>query len=131
MLQAAKLALGRTTTTTTTLARRHFSKHVQREARVASQYDSGLGGYSSNKGITCTVFGATGFVGRYVVDKLASQGITVIVPYRGDEMEARHLKLMGDLGRVNPVPYDPRVVDSVRDVVRPSQLVVKDRKSVV
>ena len=104
--------------------RRAFSKHIARQARVSSQFDSGPGGYSSNKGITATVFGATGFVGRYVVDKLASKGITLIVPYRGDDMEARHLKLMGDLGRVNPVPYDPRVVDSVRDVVRPSQLVV-------
>jgi dTDP-4-dehydrorhamnose reductase len=105
--------------------RRVLSTHIARDgSRVSSQFDAGPGGYSSNKGITATVFGATGFVGRYVVDKLASQGITVIVPFRGDDLQARHLKLMGDLGRVNPVPYDPRVVDSVRTVVRPSQLVV-------
>lgn len=64
------------------------------------------------------------FLFRYVVDRLASQGITTIIPYRGADTEPRHLKLMGDLGRVNPVPFDPRVVNSVRDVIRPSHLVI-------
>jgi len=123
-MQVAAAAAARAASSSSKASVRHFSKHVARDARVLSQFDSGFGGYSSNKGITATVFGATGFVGRYVVDKLASKGITVIVPFRGDDLEARHLKLMGDLGRVNPVPYDPRVVDSVRDVVHPSQLVV-------
>lgn len=105
-----------------TTQQRLFSHHVSRDE--APQHPTGKGGYSSNKGVVATVFGATGFVGRYVVDKLASKGITTIIPYRGDDMEVRHLKLMGDLGRVNPVPYDPRVVDSVRDVVAPANLVI-------
>lgn len=101
-----------------------MSTHIERGARYSPNYDAGKGGYSSNKGIVATVFGATGFMGRYVVDRLASQGITTIIPYRGADTEPRHLKLMGDLGRVNPVPFDPRVVNSVRDVIRPSHLVI-------
>ncbi|KAM0143963.1 hypothetical protein ACHAP3_001232 [Botrytis cinerea] len=51
------------------------------------------GGRSSLGGHTATVFGATGFLGRYIVNRL------VIVPFR-EEMAKRHLKVSGDLGRV-------------------------------
>lgn len=47
-----------------------------------------------------TVFGATGFIGRYVVNRLGRMGSQVIVPYRGDEHDYRHLRLSGDLGQV-------------------------------
>lgn len=57
-------------------------------------------GRSSLGGHTATVFGATGFLGRYIVNRLAKKGCTVIVPYR-EEMAKRHLKVTGDLGRVN------------------------------
>ncbi|RWV93938.1 hypothetical protein GW17_00043568 [Ensete ventricosum] len=53
----------------------------------------GTGGRSSVSGIVATVFGATGFLGRYVVSQL------VLVPFRGSEDSHRHLKLMGDLGQ--------------------------------
>ena len=55
---------------------------------------------SSLGGHTATVFGATGFLGRYIVNRLAKKGCTVVVPFR-EEMAKRHLKLMGDLGRVH------------------------------
>lgn len=57
------------------------------------------GGRSSLGGHTATVFGATGFLGRYIVNRLARTGNTVVVPYR-EEMTKRHLKVSGDLGRV-------------------------------
>src|SRR5271156_7123230 len=57
------------------------------------------GGRSSLGGHTATVFGATGFLGRYIVNRLARQGCSVVVPYR-EEMAKRHLKVTGDLGRV-------------------------------
>ncbi|MCI08278.1 NADH dehydrogenase (ubiquinone) iron-sulfur protein, partial [Trifolium medium] len=52
-------------------------------------------------GIVATVFGATGFLGRYVVQQLAKMGSQVLVPFRGSEDCPRHLKLMGDLGQVS------------------------------
>lgn len=60
----------------------------------------GPGGRSSVSGVTATVFGATGFLGRYVVNALAKLGSQVVIPYRCDELEMMHLKQMGDLGQV-------------------------------
>ena len=78
-------------------------------------------GRNSNTGLTVTVFGAYGFVGRYIVEEIgtrtkppfaylccvnlmfvfsAQTGARVYVPFRGCEMEIRHLKPMFDLGQV-------------------------------
>lgn len=56
---------------------------------------------SSVSGGVATVFGATGFVGKYVVNELARNGTQVICPYRSVEEKAIPLKQMGDLGQVN------------------------------
>ncbi|PWY64913.1 complex I NDUFA9 subunit family protein [Aspergillus neoniger CBS 115656] len=80
------------------------------------------GGRSSLGGHTATVFGATGFLGRYIVNKLATQGCTVVVPYR-EEMTKRHLKVTGDLGRVNFIEYDLRNTQSIEEAVRHSDVV--------
>ncbi|KAI9342904.1 hypothetical protein BDR26DRAFT_858965 [Obelidium mucronatum] len=68
----------------------------------------GPGGRSSNSGHTATVFGATGFVGRYVVNNLGKTGTQVVTPYRGTDDERRHLKLMGDLGQIVQLRFDVR-----------------------
>ena len=52
-------------------------------------------------GVQATVFGSTGFLGRYVVQALARQGSGVACPFRCDEIDMQHLKLMGDLGQVS------------------------------
>lgn len=75
-------------------------------------------------GVTTAVFGATGFMGRYVVNKLGQIGTQVLVPYRGDEHDWRHLKLMGDLGQIVPVPFDPRSPESIREVLVDADFVV-------
>lgn len=51
-------------------------------------------------GVVATVFGSTGFLARYVINALARQGTQVIVPYRADDIDAQHLRQMGDLGQV-------------------------------
>jgi NADH dehydrogenase (ubiquinone) 1 alpha subcomplex subunit 9 len=60
----------------------------------------GSGGRSSFSGVVATVFGATGFYGRYIVNRLGRTGSQIVAPYRGDEHDYRHLRLMGDLGQV-------------------------------
>ncbi|KAL1630933.1 Protein-lysine N-methyltransferase efm5 [Neofusicoccum ribis] len=80
------------------------------------------GGRSSLGGHTATVFGATGFLGRYIVNRLARQGVTVVVPYR-EEMAKRHLKVAGDLGRVVFLEADLRNTQSIEESVRHSDIV--------
>ncbi|CAN8105010.1 unnamed protein product [Discula destructiva] len=80
------------------------------------------GGRSSLGGHTATVFGATGQLGRYIVNRLARVGCQVVIPYR-EEMAKRHLKVSGDLGRVNFIEYDLRNTESIEEAVRHSDVV--------
>ncbi|KAM0667827.1 hypothetical protein ACQRIT_003015 [Beauveria bassiana] len=80
------------------------------------------GGRSSLGGHTATVFGATGQLGRYIVNRLARQGCTVVIPFR-EEMAKRHLKVTGDLGRVVFIEYDLRNIASIEASVRHSDVV--------
>ncbi|KAK8109104.1 NAD(P)-binding domain protein [Apiospora sp. TS-2023a] len=80
------------------------------------------GGRHSLGGHTATVFGATGQLGRYIVNRLARQGCQVVIPYR-EEMAKRHLKVTGDLGRVHFLEYDLRNTESIEASVRHSDIV--------
>ncbi|KAL0918330.1 hypothetical protein M5K25_010334 [Dendrobium thyrsiflorum] len=84
----------------------------------------GTGGRSSVSGIVATVFGATGFLGRYVVQQLAKMGSQVLVPFRGSEDSHRHLKLMGDLGQIVPMKYNPRDEKSIKAVMAKANVVL-------
>ncbi|KAL8490025.1 hypothetical protein ACS0TY_025792 [Phlomoides rotata] len=84
----------------------------------------GTGGRSSVSGIVATVFGATGFLGRYLVQQLAKMGSQVLVPFRGSEDSHRHLKLMGDLGQVVPMKYSPRDENSIKAVMAKANVVI-------
>ncbi|XP_042515412.1 NADH dehydrogenase [ubiquinone] 1 alpha subcomplex subunit 9, mitochondrial [Macadamia integrifolia] len=84
----------------------------------------GTGGRSSVSGIIATVFGATGFLGRYVVQQLAKMGTQVLVPFRGSEDSPRHLKLMGDLGQIVPMKYNPRDENSIKAVMAKANVVL-------
>ncbi|KAI3449832.1 hypothetical protein Pfo_006497 [Paulownia fortunei] len=84
----------------------------------------GTGGRSSVSGIIATVFGATGFLGRYLVQRLAKMGSQVLVPFRGSEDSHRHLKLMGDLGQIVPMNYNPRDENSIKAVMAKANVVI-------
>nr|KAJ3418858.1 hypothetical protein HK105_007746 [Polyrhizophydium stewartii] len=83
----------------------------------------GQGGRSSSNGHTATVFGATGFLGRYLVNNLGKMGTTVITPYRGTDDERRHLKVMGDLGQIIQLRFDLRREDQIVENLRHSDVV--------
>jgi len=61
----------------------------------------GKGGRSSVGGSVATVFGSTGYLGRYLVQRLGREGSQVICPYRGCELKTRELRVMGDLGQIH------------------------------
>lgn len=80
------------------------------------------GGRNSVSGHVATVFGCTGFLGRYIVNRLAQRGTQVIIPYR-DEDEKRHLRVCGDLGQVVPMEWDLRNDQQIEECLRHSDVV--------
>lgn len=84
----------------------------------------GAGGRSSFSGTVATVFGATGFMGRYVINRLARAGTQIVVPYRGDEHDIRYIHVMGDLGQITFVAYDIRDPASIAKAVQHSNVAI-------
>jgi len=82
------------------------------------------GGSPEKEGVVATVFGATGFSGRYVVETLANAGLTVIIPFRGDEKTFRHLKVIGQVGQIVPTRIDIRDPATIERAVFHSNIVV-------
>jgi NADH dehydrogenase len=72
---------------------------------------------------TATVFGGSGFVGRYVVRALARAGTRVRIAVRRPE-GAGFLRPMGAVGQITPVAANVRDDDSVRAAVADSRVVV-------
>ncbi|KAK9399336.1 NADH dehydrogenase [Crotalus adamanteus] len=84
----------------------------------------GRSGRSSVSGIVATVFGATGFLGRYIVNHLGRVGSQVIIPYRCDEYDLLYLRPMGDLGQLIFMEWDARDKDSTWRAVENSHVVI-------
>lgn len=70
-----------------------------------------------------TIYGGSGFVGRYIVRRLAKAGWRVRVAVRQPN-EALHVKPYGVVGQVEPVFCNIRDDASVRDVMRGADAVV-------
>ena len=125
LCRSSTSALPRATLSRTQQQRRSYASNYNQDVQITRTGKPILrvsGGRSSLGGHTATVFGATGFLGRYIVNRLARSGNTVVVPYR-DEMSKRHLKVSGDLGRVVFVESDLRNTASIEESVRHSDIV--------
>ncbi|MFK5978921.1 MAG: complex I NDUFA9 subunit family protein [Rhizobiaceae bacterium] len=70
-----------------------------------------------------TVFGGSGFVGRYVVRALAQRGYLVRVAVRRPDL-AFHLQPLGNLGQIKAVQANLRYRDSVDAAVKGADYVV-------
>lgn len=64
-----------------------------------------------------TVFGGSGFLGRYVTRRLAKEGFRVRVAVRRPEL-AGHVRMYGHVGQVVPIACNIRDDDSVREALR-------------
>jgi len=84
----------------------------------------GTGGRSSFNGNVATVFGASGFLGRAVCNKMGKTGTQLFVPYRGDYYDVHPLKMCGDLGQVLYQPFNLKDEDSLRKAMKYSNVVV-------
>ena len=70
-----------------------------------------------------TVFGGSGFIGRYVVRILAQQGLQVRIACRRPE-EGLRCKPMGDVGQIVPVAANIRNQDSIAAAIEGSDSVI-------
>lgn len=75
------------------------------------------------KRTVATVFGGSGFLGRYLVRRLADQGYTVRVAVRDPE-GALFLKPLGFIGQIVPLYADLRRDDTIARAVEEATLVV-------
>ncbi|XP_012536246.1 NADH dehydrogenase [ubiquinone] 1 alpha subcomplex subunit 9, mitochondrial [Monomorium pharaonis] len=109
-----------------TVQTNHYSSQPPRVIKnpTTASLKRGTGGRSSFNGIVCTVFGATGFVGRYVCNRLGKIGTQLIIPYRGDMYNCLPLKLCGDLGQILFHPFHLRDDESIRKCIKYSNVVI-------
>jgi NADH dehydrogenase (ubiquinone) 1 alpha subcomplex subunit 9 len=63
-------------------------------------------------------------LGRAVTAQLGSVGSVVKVPYRGSQYETRSLRMYGDNGRIQELPYSPRDEESIRRSMKNSNVVI-------
>ena len=70
-----------------------------------------------------TVFGGSGFIGRYVVQHLAATGAVVRVAGR-DPRDAWYLQPLGNVGQIVPIAADVRDAAGVRAAVEGVDLVI-------
>jgi len=70
-----------------------------------------------------TIYGGSGFVGRYIARRMAKAGWRVRVAVRRPN-EAMHVKTYGVVGQVEPVLCNIRDDDSVRSVMQGAEAVV-------
>lgn len=76
--------------------------------------------WSSN---TATLFGATGFIGRHLVWRLARAGFGIRVATR-DPAHARHLQPAGAVGQIVPLRIDPARDEDVAAVTAGADVVI-------
>ena len=69
------------------------------------------------------VFGGSGFIGRYVVERLADQGAVVVVAVRDPE-GAKNLRVFGQVGQVAPLACNIRDPQSVAAAVAGADVVI-------
>lgn len=70
-----------------------------------------------------TVFGGSGFIGRYVVRALARRGWRIRAASRRPEL-AYHLQPLGQVGQIQPVRANVRSIESVAHALRDAQAVI-------
>jgi NADH dehydrogenase len=73
--------------------------------------------------VTATVFGGSGFLGRHLIRRLARTGCIIRVPTR-DVVRAAALKTAGHVGQIVPMHCNVRSDESVAAVLQGSDLVI-------
>jgi len=118
-----KLPNGSAASVLSVLSQSYSSEVKTRDLNLAAM-KRGKGGRSSFSGDVVTVFGANGFIGRGVANRLGKNGSQMIFPYRGDHYKMMRLKVVGDLGQVLFCPFELKDEDTIRKAVKHSNIVI-------
>ncbi|KAL7506576.1 hypothetical protein ACHAXN_005749 [Cyclotella atomus] len=86
--------------------------------------ETGRGGRASDAGVKVCVFGATGFLGRYVTSGLGTNGTMTYIGSRTDEFAYRHLRPHFELGRAKFQFYSSRDRQSMADLIADADIVI-------
>jgi uncharacterized protein YbjT (DUF2867 family) len=70
-----------------------------------------------------TIFGGSGFIGRYIVQRLARRGVIVRVAVRHPD-DALFLKPMGNVGQIAPIATDITDADAVARAIEGADAVI-------
>src|SRR5690606_5647439 len=92
-------------------------------APAACLYDWRTCGGAAMRLRNVTVFGGSGFLGRYIVQRLAQRGARIRVATRDPEA-ARFLQPLGDVGQIMGVQANLRHEPSIRRAVAGADAVV-------
>ncbi|KAL0480135.1 NADH dehydrogenase (ubiquinone) 1 alpha subcomplex subunit NDUFA9 [Acrasis kona] len=71
-----------------------------------------------------TVFGCSGFLGRYIVGSLSDLGYQVILPHRFSDYDVIGLKCLGDVGQIVPMRFALDKFDTLTDITSRSNIVI-------
>src|SRR6185437_2264331 len=94
-----------------------MSRHIENVAKRRSRYRM------ADNGKLATVFGGSGFVGRYIVWSLAKRGYRVRAAVRRPDL-AGYLQPMGVVGQIHAVQANLRFSDSVARAVEGAETVI-------
>jgi len=122
--QLLKAQTGSTSVLATVLPSCSYASEVRPRKIDTASMKRGRGGRSSFSGDVVTVFGASGFIGRGIANRLGKNGSQAIYPYRGEHYKMLRLKVTGDLGQVLFCPMELKDEDSIRRAVSHSNIVI-------
>lgn len=72
---------------------------------------------------TVVIFGGSGFIGQYIIRRLAKLGQRLIVPYQRPTTEAK-LRLYGNVGQIIPIRFKKLDEDLVKNVIESADIVL-------
>jgi len=122
--QLLKAQTGSSSALATVLPSCNYASEVRPRKLDTASMKRGRGGRSSFSGDVVTVFGANGFIGRGIANRLGKNGSQTIYPYRGEHYKMLRLKVTGDLGQVLFCPMELKDEDSIRRAVSHSNIVI-------
>ncbi len=70
-----------------------------------------------------TIFGGSGFIGRYLVERLVNKGWRIKIPIRSSSRD-QHLKVFGDVGQVACVSCNFNNKDEIKECVKNADVVI-------